>query len=126
MDITTLTEKYLKLRDHKAGLKAKFTADTAAIDHALETAEAAILAFFQEHGMTSASCANGTAYQSTRTSATVADWDAVLGFVKTNERWDMLERRVAKKAVEDYVEAEGDLPPGVNWKSEITINVRRS
>lgn len=126
MDITTLVEKYLKIRDKKAELKAKFTKDTEALDHALEVAENAILAFFNEHGMDSASCANGTAYKSTRTSATVADWDAALEFIKTGERWEMLERRVSKAAVEAYVESEGDLPPGVNWKADVTINVRRS
>ena len=61
-----------------------------------------------------------------RTSATVADWDAYLAFVQTNERWDMLEKRCAKLAVEQYRAANDDLPPGINWKSAVTVNVRRA
>jgi hypothetical protein len=38
----------------------------------------------------------------------------------------MLERRVSKAAVEQYKDEHGNLPPGINWREEITINVRRS
>lgn len=126
MNITELVERYLKLRDKKADLKAEFDKKTEAINNALEMAENALLAFFNANGMDSASCPLGTAYKSTRTSATVADWDAALGFIRERELWNLLERRVAKKEVEAYVETEGDLPPGVNWRSDVTINVRRS
>jgi hypothetical protein len=38
----------------------------------------------------------------------------------------MLERRVSKTAVDEYVAAHQDLPPGVNYTTAISVNVRRS
>ena len=64
--------------------------------------------------------------KSVTNSATIADWDAYLAFVKENDRFDMLEKRCAKLAVEQYRAANDDLPPGVNWKSAVTVNVRRA
>ena len=31
-----------------------------------------------------------------------------------------------KQAVEQYKEEHGDLPPGINWREEVVVNVRRS
>jgi hypothetical protein len=56
----------------------------------------------------------------------VADWDATLDFIKANEHWQMLEHRVSKQAVEEYKSEHGDLPPGVDWREEVTVNVRRA
>jgi len=57
--------------------------------------------------------------------ATVADWDAVLDFIRENEAYDMLERRVNKTAVRGYIDANSKVPSGVNFGSRLSINVRR-
>lgn len=126
MSIEELVEKYIMLRDKKAAIMNAAKEKCAAIEAALTVAENTIMALLNEHGLDSLGCASGTAYRTTRTSATVADWDATLQWIKDNDAFHMLERRVAKTAVEEYVKAEGDLPPGVNWKQDVTINVRRS
>jgi hypothetical protein len=56
----------------------------------------------------------------------VADWDYVLDYIQKNELWNMLEKRVSKQAVEQYVEEHGNLPPGINWREELVVNIRRS
>jgi hypothetical protein len=57
----------------------------------------------------------------------VADRDAFLhGFVIPNEAWEFLENRVSKSAVEQFKEANNDLPPGLNWREERVVNIRRS
>lgn len=126
INITDLVDRYIQLRDKKAEIMNAAKAKCARIDDALDKAEAALLAFFQTNGMDSASCGAGTAYTATRTSATVQDWDQTLEFIKGEEAWHLLEKRVSKKQVEEYVEANGDLPPGIKWSSEIIVNVRRS
>lgn len=126
MDIKEVVEKYIKLRDLKARFDADHKDKMAPIVSAMDKAEAALLATFNEQGIDSAGCEFGTAYRTTKTSATVADMDAFLEFVKANEAWHMLERRVAKTTVEEYVTANGDLPPGINYSSVVAINVRRS
>jgi hypothetical protein len=56
----------------------------------------------------------------------VADPEAFMKHVIENEEWSLLEKRVAKGAVEQYKEANGDIPPGVNYREERVVNIRRS
>lgn len=121
-----LVDRYIKLRDAKAQLKAKHTAELLPLEEMLAKIEAAILAHCNEQGLEAIRTEGGTAYKTVRTSASVADWDATLRFIRENELWHMLERRVSKDAVVQWREANGDLPPGLNWREEITINVRRA
>lgn len=121
-----LVEKYIELRDAKAKVKAQYDAKVERIESVLEKIEAVLLQQFNESGMESVRTKSGTAYKQTRTSAGVADWDSVLEYIRENDLWNMLERRVSKAAVEQFKDAHGDLPPGINWREEVVINVRRA
>lgn len=121
-----LINKYIEMRDAKAALKKKFTADTEKLDEIMTKIEGFILEHFNETGVESARCAGGTAYKSVRTSATVADWDATLAYIKTNDLWNMLDKRVNKTAVDEFKTEHNDLPPGINWREEIIVNIRRA
>lgn len=120
-----LVGAYIELRDRRAERKAKFNNEDADDKGKQEKIEGLLLARLQEGGMESIRTSRGTAYRSTRVSATVADWDSFFSFVKSQEAWEMLERRCSKEAVKEYKEANEALPPGVNWTAEATINVRR-
>lgn len=127
MRLDEIVEKYIKLRDKKAKLKADYDNSVADIDNMLGKIEGLILNNFKEIGADSIKTPYGTAYTSVRTSATVADWDAYFNsFVLPNQAWEFLERRVSKTAVEQFKQAHGDLPPGINYSETITLNVRRS
>lgn len=127
MDITELTTKYIALRDRKAEMKKKHEGQLAPIVHAMEVAEAALMAWFNEHNMDSVGCGAGTAYRAKRTSATVADREAFFAWVIENDAMHMLESRAAKTQIDEYVEKSGgDLPPGIKYTVDQTINVRRS
>lgn len=122
-DIVT---RYIALRDKKAEFKAEYDKKVEAVEKALERCEAYILNMLDEIGGESIKTAAGTAYVSTRTSATAADWDMVLGFIREGGHWGMLEKRVSKAFVEAYKAEHNDLPPGVNWRAERTVNIRRN
>lgn len=126
MNITKLVERYIAARDMKAKIVAAHKAKLEPLDAAMEKTEAAILDFFNKHGMDSAKCEAGTAYRSVKSSATVADMDAFLGFVRANDAWHFLEKRVAKTQVDEYVDAHKDLPPGINYSRIASLNVRRA
>lgn len=126
MKINTLVEKYIQLRDKKSEMKKEFETKIAVVDQAMEKVEGILLNHFEETGSESVKTEKGTAYRSTRTSATVADWDLFLGHVRNHEAWEMLEHRANKKAVEEFKNAHQDLPPGLNWREEVTVNIRRS
>ncbi len=125
MDINVIVSKYIQLRDKKSELKAEYDAKVAKIDEVMDKVEAKLLEHFAATGLESVRTDSGTAYKSSRVSATVADWDSLLSHVLTTENYQLLEHRVSKKAVEEFKAANEDLPPGVNWREEVIINIRR-
>jgi len=126
MKVSELVAKYIELRDKKAQYKAEYDKKVEALDAVLEQIEAKFLEVFQQTGIDSVKTDSGTAYQSIRTSASVADRDVFFGFVRDKQEWTLLEARAAKTAVEQYKEAHGELPPGLNWREERVVNFRRS
>lgn len=121
-----LVERYILLRDMKDRMKKDYVKKMEPIVEAMDAIEATLLKQFDELGVESARCSTGTAYKSRRVSATVADWDAVLGNIIKHKNWAMLEKRVSKDAVAAYRDEYGDLPPGINWREEVVVNIRRS
>jgi len=124
--VDALVEKYIALRDKKAELKSAYEASVADIDRAMERVENYLLRVMQELGVESIRTSFGTPYISRRTSASVADWEATLNWIKTNGEWHMLERRVNKAVVETFRNEHNDLPPGINWREERVVNIKRS
>lgn len=123
--MATIVERYVALRDKKAELKKAYDDSVADIDTAMARIENFLLAKMQELGVESVSTPFGTPYISKRTSASVADWEATLSWIKANGEWEMLERRVNKTVVTAWRDEHNDLPPGLNWTEERVVNIRR-
>ena len=126
MKLSELVEKYIELRDKKTKLKTEFDAEKLKIDGKLEKIEAVLLKTFDTAGMDSVKTPFGTAYTSTTTMASVADPDKFMEFVKANEAFHLLEKRCSKTGVEQYKAVHDDVPPGVNWREERVVNIRRA
>lgn len=128
MKIAEVIAKYLQLRDAKeAADKAHKETMKKAYGEPMEKIEAAFLKHFNTSGQTSTSSKGvGTAYISTRNSDTIKDRDAFLKFVEDTGRLDFLDARVSKSALDDYIEKEGDLPPGVSRITQRTVNIKRA
>lgn len=122
----TLLKMFIALRDRRAERKAAYQADDEDDRTKQDKIEIEFLRRFGERGIDNVSARGiGTAYRSTRSSATVADWDAFLGHIQSNDAWELLERRVNKTAVEQFKSVNDDLPPGVNWSEAQVVNFRR-
>ena len=126
LDDVSLLKLFIGLRDRRTQRKAAYSDDDSGDKGKQDKIEVEFLRRFQDRGIDNVSARDvGTAYRSTRASATVGDWDAFLDHVKGNDAWEMLERRVNKTAVEQFKSVEGDLPPGVNWSETQVVNFRR-
>ena len=125
MQINELVGKYVELRDKKSEFKKEYESKVAKIDEVLDKIEVTLLKTFQESGVDSLSTPSGTAYVSSRTSATVADWDQFSKFVIEGGNFDFLEKRCSKEAVIQYKAAHNDLPPGITWSESRSVNIRR-
>ncbi len=80
-----------------------------------------------ELGVDSFKTGSGTAFRSVKTSYRVEPqgWDNFAEWVKENDRFDCLEKRVAKLAVKEYHDTSGMLPPGIAYVAEVEFDVRR-
>jgi phage host-nuclease inhibitor protein Gam len=127
MTISEAVEIYIKLRNKKAQMKAEFEAQTAPINEKLSQLEAKLMDTFNKTGVDSVKTEFGTAYTTTRTTASVADREVFMEHVKKHDDWGLMEVRAAKAAIEQFREANNDeLPPGINVRVERVVNVRKS
>ena len=129
--VTSLTDDqlvqfYIEIRDKRAAAGNVFKQADAADKAKQERITNLLLQRFQAAGIQSVRTHHGTAYITSKTSATVADRDAFLNFVRETQAWDFLENRANKTAVQEYKEQHNALPPGINWREELDVNVRVS
>lgn len=125
MKLSELVALYIECREEKASLKAEYDAKVTPVDEKMAKIEAKLLEVMDQTGMESVKTDAGTAYKSTRTTVSVADRDAFMEFIKDGDHWSMMEVRAAKTAVEQYKAANDELPPGLNWRAEVVVNIRR-
>ena len=126
MKLSEAVELYIKMRDRKAELKAEFDAKVAPLNEKMDKLEAKLLDVFNQTGMDSVKTESGTAYTTTRVTASVADKDVFMTHVRENDDWGLLEIRASKTAIEQYRSVHDDIPPGISMREERVVNVRRS
>ena len=121
-----LVEEYIWLRDErdrarntlKEHMKSHF-------DDPLDAMEATILDMLNKAGLDSFSSSKGTAYKNLSTSVTVADAREFRRHVIGAEEWDLIDWRANKTAINERVERNEPLPPGVNRSAFFTVGIRR-
>ena len=116
---------YMKLRNEKDAIEAEIKSQVAGLKAKMDKIEAWLKEQADAQGVTSFKGKHGTAFLTTTDYANVADWDAVLEFVRTNEAFDMLEKRVSKIAVRGYIERNKSVPAGVTYGTKIDVTVRK-
>ena len=125
-EYSSLVERYIQLRDHITAREAAHKAEIAKFKEAQARIEKHLLAHLNTTGASSVSTAHGTFFKAERSSATVADWALALDYIKSNDLWNMLDKRVNKTAVKEFLEEHGDLPPGVDLRRELVVQIRRA
>jgi hypothetical protein len=127
MKLSEAVSLYIRLRDRKAAMKKEFEVSIAPLNEKMDKLEAKLLEVFNTTGMESVRTEFGTAYSTVRSSATVADRDSFISYVRSHDDWALLEVRPAKLAIEEFRAAnDGGLPPGINFTEERVVNVRRA
>lgn len=142
----TLSKTYLALRDKAQEIDSAAKAKVAPVKQALERLEIEFLRRMTELGVDSVKTTFGTPYINTKTSVTTADAEPFQRFVLGNAiaglgispeskakivdailssgALAMWETRAAKTVVEQYIADRHEVPPGLNYRSEKTVNVR--
>jgi len=125
VNVDDVVATYMRLRSQKEAIEAEVKDKVSNIKAKMEKLEAWIKEQADAQGVTSFKTKHGTAFLTTTDYANVADWDAVLDFIRGNEAYDMLEKRISKIAVRGYIEANKAVPPGVNYGTKLEVNIRK-
>lgn len=125
MKVDDVIAAYMRLRDKKESMEAAVKEQTKELKEKMEKLEAWIKEQADVQGVTSFKTKHGTAFLTTTDYANVADWDAVLNYIRENDAYDMLEKRVSKVAVRGYIDANKSVPAGVNYGTKLEVNIRK-
>ena len=125
MNIDDVIKAYIAMRDDLDATVKRQKEEVAPLREKMHKLEVWLQNQLQTQGLQNFKSQSGTAFLKEVTSVTVESWEATLPFIQEKGMWDMLEKRVSKSVVEDYIESTGDIPPGVNVKRETVVQVRR-
>ena len=121
-----LVAQYVKLRDKIKESDDAHKEKMAPAKEYLERLNGVLLQHLQAAGADSVKTPHGTAYKTTKRSATVADSAEFRAFIIENRAWDIADWRANAPAVEAYLQENQMLPPGVNMSSTVVTGVRRA
>lgn len=122
--IDKVIARYMQFRQERDDIERVAKEKIKTIDASMDKLEAFILAKMEAEGVTTFKTPFGTAFKSTSDFASVSSWDDTLEFIKDQEAWHLLERRVNKIAVREYVDS-GSVPPGVTYGTKVNVSIRR-
>lgn len=122
-----LVKAYIKMRNARSQLKEDYEAKDAEIKQQMKVLESHFLELCKGTGASSIKTPAGTIIRGVESRYWTSDWEAMHQFVRENDALELLERRIAQKAMAEFLKSNPDkMPKGLNCNSEYKITVRRS
>ena len=126
VSIERLTSAYIKIRDARTALAAKFKSEDGDLLEQLEQIKRALLEYCDINGLESARTSAGTFYRTVKTRYWTSDWESVYKFVLENDMPELFEKRLNQSVLKELIEEDPDFAlPGLNSDSEYVITVRK-
>jgi len=121
--------RYIELREKRSALKKLYEQHDEVFKGEQKEIENHFLKYLNEQGVDSARTPAGTVYRQVEMIPSAdgeEGWTSIYDFIKENDAFEMLERRIKKTFVAEYQEEhDGELPPGVKVYREYVARVRR-
>lgn len=121
-----LIDQFVKLRDKLKEADDAHKERTKMARAHLEVLTNKLLEKLNATGGESIKTKFGTAYRTTRRSATIADGELFRGYVINNAAFDLVDWKANANSVDDFIKNAGSPPPGVNFTTAYTVGVRRA
>lgn len=122
-----LVKAYINMRDARAVLSAEYEAKDKEIKDQMELIEHTLLDVCKRAGADSIKTGAGTIIRGVKTSYWTSDWESMHNFIKENQALDLLERRIAQRAMGEFLKANPDkMPKGMNVETKYSVTVRRA
>ncbi|NBO66125.1 MAG: hypothetical protein EBU88_15010, partial [Acidobacteria bacterium] len=126
VSVEKLTRVYIKIRDARAELAAKFKTEDDALVEQLDVVKRALLNYCSEHGVESVRTSEGLFYRTTKTRYWTSDWESMHKFVLEHGVPEFFEKRLHQGVVKQFLEEHPEVvPPGLNTDVEYVVTVKR-
>lgn len=117
-----LTETIDELYDIREQLR-DLSKQEAALKDRYNELDAALLEYLEAAGLQKVSTSKATAITTESQVASLTDWDAFVAYVKTNDAWHLLQKRVASTRAIEHMEE--DEIPGLSIITQRKIGLRK-
>jgi hypothetical protein len=125
--ISKRIEQYLMVREKIRQTEARHDEELQPMKQIKEMLEGALMTHLLATGVDSIAARGiGTAYKTTKKSASLADAAAFRRFVIGSEAWDLIDWKANVSAVETFLTEQQQLPPGVNFSQREVVGVRKA
>jgi len=127
LPLDKLAAIYIKIRDAKDKLTADYKEQYADLEAQMAVLEAEMLGVCKHMNADSIRTKAGTIVRSIKSRYWTNDWDSMYRFIKENDAYGLLEKRLHQTHMKEFLSENPDLlPMGLNVESEYTVVVRRS
>ena len=124
--VNQLASIYLKIRDEREKIKTAYEEEDKKLVEQMAVVEAEMLEVFKDTESTSIKTPAGTVMRRVATRYWTNDWDTMYNFIRDNDAYGLLERRIHQTNMKQFLEENPDLfPPGMLVDSQYKITVRR-
>jgi len=125
--LDTLAEIYIKIRDNRAELKEQFENKDSELKAQQDLLSEQMLEVCRKNNADSIKTKAGTIIRKVDTRYWTNDWDSMYQFVKENDAYPLLEKRLHQTNMRQFLEENPNLlPAGLMADSKYTVVVRRS
>ena len=122
-----LAEIYIKIRDKREEMKAKFEEEYAKLTEQLDVLSSEMLEVCRENNADSIKTPAGTIMRRVETRFWTNDWNSFYNFVEEEDAFGLFEKRIHQGNMKQFLEENPDkMPKGLMSDSKYKITVRRS
>ena len=126
VSVEGLTKAYIKIRDKRSELSAKFKEEDGDLAEKQDKIKRALLKYCKEQGVDSVRTPAGLFYRTVKQRYWTSDWDSMHSFIMEHQVPEFFEKRLNQTNVRQFIEENPDLvPAGLNVDSEYVISVRK-
>lgn len=117
---------YIKIRARIAELTKAYDTEVEGLKAQQAEIAGVMKDMLQKMNVRSANTSGGTVILTEKTRYFPSDWSTFRDFVKENDLFDLMEKRVAQSNMAKYLQENPDVwPPGIQSETELTATVRK-
>lgn len=126
IDNTKVVKAFQNIKAAREELARKFKEEDDALKEKQERLQNFLLDFLNTNGLQNASTETGIFYKQEDVIPTAADWSAFYAWVKENDAFDALEKRITRTFVKNWMDDhDGTPPPGVSVFRKYKVAIRK-